>query len=151
MLHTCVEAFPDPSSPKFDPLVPTSHAPVSRRAVLRSGFLVRCILWSLSLWYFLYERNCWKVGMVLDLCTFNLDMHYETSLIQGRSSRDVRPSLLGSLPSLVCLRLSIVTPNDLPTVMVDSPSTAKFLTPEEKEYVMWRKSEMSRCSWVHDS
>jgi hypothetical protein len=25
--------------------------------------------------------------------------------------------------------------------MVDFPSDAKFLTPEEKKYVMWRKSE----------
>lgn len=90
--NACMETDPDLSPPKFNPLVPTSQASISYRVVLRSGLRVRGILWYLGLWNFFHERHCWKVGVVLDLCTLNLNIGSQGVLIQSRSSRDLRLS-----------------------------------------------------------
>ena len=75
--------------------------------------------------------------------SYNIDNGPE--LIGSRSSRDVQRLPSAFSPSSVCAPSIFVGPlpvlQPLRSVMVDFPSTAKFLTPEEKKYVIWRKSE----------
>ena len=48
-----------------------------------------------------------------------------------------------------CTRYSITQRADIydRSVMVDFPGTAKFLTPEERAFVIWKKSKLSARFW----
>ena len=81
--------------------------------------------------------------MVLDLRAFDFNIHNETVPIEGRFLREVPLLPLESLRPSV--RAPLIEPcqcliTSVQIVMVDLPATAKFLTAEEKNYVMWTKS-----------
>ena len=116
--------------------------------VFQFNLLCRRILRSSCIWHLLHEWHTRIGRMVLDICTSmilaqQLCIHDICSkIIEGVATVGV--GLLAYFGMRLFLSSSsreIVDASKPPSVLVDFPDTAHFLTLEERAYVLWKKSK----------
>lgn len=129
------------------PLVPTPPVAVPNRSILRRCISCRRIFWTFGIWNWSHEWDARSFRMVMDLRAYHQDTenYYWThgpQILEGIATVAVGILAFFSRSfkqiELTFLRSSLTATHF--QVLVDFPVTAKFLTPEERAFVVYKKS-----------